>query len=189
MCAGLPRGTSRPVRAGAVLLELPWGSASLHPRLRSVDPLGQKTHFVLGEGNGSSLEAVQKLEDTSLIEWSPSVYNDDTYDAKYPALATNGRYAFQTHEQVYKIHYSGTEIYMGANFWHWNCLNSTSRSVSGSAARKSMRDRPICVSRIRVVSAADTTLAWAAAGSSGFPFAFMEHSLLLFAIWKDRRSA
>jgi hypothetical protein len=47
---------------------------------------------------------------STLIEWSPSVYHDDTYDAKYPALATNGRYAFQTHEQVYKIYYSGTEI-------------------------------------------------------------------------------
>jgi hypothetical protein len=48
---------------------------------------------------------------STLIQWSPSVKNDGTYNAKYPALATNGRHALQTHEQAYKLFYSSAEIY------------------------------------------------------------------------------
>jgi hypothetical protein len=58
-----------------------------------------------------------KLDPTNsaLIQWSPSVKNGGSEVIEYPALATNGRYAFQTHEKldvlVDKIYYSGAEIY------------------------------------------------------------------------------
>jgi hypothetical protein len=53
---------------------------------------------------------------STLIEWSPSVKSDDNIDVAYPALATNGRYALQTHVKgdafgiSTKIYYSGAEI-------------------------------------------------------------------------------
>jgi hypothetical protein len=48
----------------------------------------------------------------TVIEWSPySVNSGVSKYAKYPALATNGRYAFQTHEDGNRIYYSGAEIY------------------------------------------------------------------------------
>jgi hypothetical protein len=52
---------------------------------------------------------------SALIQWSPSLKNGGSETIEYPALATNGRYAFQTHEKldvlVDKIYYSGAEIY------------------------------------------------------------------------------
>jgi hypothetical protein len=56
--------------------------------------------------------------DSTLIQWQPAVDNGAEYDASYPALATNGRYAFQTHGKSDplpfgtgpKIYYSGAEI-------------------------------------------------------------------------------
>jgi hypothetical protein len=52
---------------------------------------------------------------SALIQWSLSLKNGGSETIEYPALATNGRYAFQTHEKldvlVDKIYYSGAEIY------------------------------------------------------------------------------
>jgi hypothetical protein len=58
-----------------------------------------------------------KLDPTNstLIQWSTPVKIGGTESATFPALATNGRYAFQTHGKidplVDKIYYSGAEIY------------------------------------------------------------------------------
>jgi hypothetical protein len=52
---------------------------------------------------------------STLIEWSPSVKNGNSVSIEYPALAANGRYAFQTHETntllKNEIYYSGGEIH------------------------------------------------------------------------------
>jgi hypothetical protein len=48
---------------------------------------------------------------STLIDWSPSVKSEGSENGEYPALATNGRYAFQTHQGGGKIYYSGAEIY------------------------------------------------------------------------------
>jgi hypothetical protein len=53
---------------------------------------------------------------SALIEWSAAVRNGEMESVEYPALATNGRYAFQTHEKIEihsfsdEIYYSGAEI-------------------------------------------------------------------------------
>jgi hypothetical protein len=47
---------------------------------------------------------------SALIEWSPSAKNSG-WGIQYPTLATNGRYAFQTHQKDFKLYYSGAEIY------------------------------------------------------------------------------
>jgi hypothetical protein len=47
---------------------------------------------------------------SALIEWSPSVKIGGTASIAFPALATNGRYAFQTHEENSKLYYSGAEF-------------------------------------------------------------------------------
>jgi hypothetical protein len=47
----------------------------------------------------------------TVIEWAPySVKSDASKYAGYPALATNGRYVFQTHEKYSVIYYSGVKI-------------------------------------------------------------------------------
>jgi hypothetical protein len=48
---------------------------------------------------------------STLIQWSPSVKIGGTASIAFPALATNGRYAFRTHEENSKLYYSGAEIY------------------------------------------------------------------------------
>jgi hypothetical protein len=53
---------------------------------------------------------------STLIDWSPSVDNGGKLDAKYPALAVNGRFAYQMHEKSGEptvggvIYSSGAEI-------------------------------------------------------------------------------
>jgi hypothetical protein len=54
---------------------------------------------------------------SALIDWSSAVENGDSENVEYPALATDGRYAFETHGEPgmfsidNKIYYSGAEIY------------------------------------------------------------------------------
>jgi hypothetical protein len=54
---------------------------------------------------------------STFIEWSSSVKNGDSVSVEYPALATNGKYAFQTHDAnglhtfSDEIYYSGAEIH------------------------------------------------------------------------------
>jgi hypothetical protein len=55
---------------------------------------------------------------STLIDWSTPVKNGgNSYSIKYPALAANGRYAFQTHGKTgilaftNEIYYSGAEIH------------------------------------------------------------------------------
>jgi hypothetical protein len=67
--------------------------------------------------NGNGLNSrTGKLDpaNSALIEWSASVKNGGSDAIAYPALATNGRYALQTHEKtdflVFKIYYSSAEI-------------------------------------------------------------------------------
>jgi hypothetical protein len=53
---------------------------------------------------------------STLIDWSTPLKNGGSESVEYPALATNGRYAFQTHEKIPihsfsdEIYYSGAEI-------------------------------------------------------------------------------
>jgi hypothetical protein len=53
--------------------------------------------FKIGGGLYSRTEKLDPSNST-LIEWSPSVNELGKYGAKYPALAANGRFAYQMHE-------------------------------------------------------------------------------------------
>jgi hypothetical protein len=44
------------------------------------------------------------------IEWSTPEKADDALSIKHPALATNGRYVIQTHENLIKLHFSTSAI-------------------------------------------------------------------------------
>jgi hypothetical protein len=88
-----------------------YANGAKHPAVALLDSGLVLEADASSEGGGLN-SRTGKLDpaNSTLIQWSPPV--KDIYDYEYPALATNGRYAFQTLESVSdKIYYSGAEIY------------------------------------------------------------------------------